>query len=46
MNCFLKKLFGKKCDEKKPENLETKPEGEETKEEGSDQLSPNSEFKQ
>jgi hypothetical protein len=45
MNCFLKKLFGKKCDDKKPDNLETKPESEEVKDSGSDQLSPDSEFK-
>lgn len=45
MNCFLKKLFGKKCDEKKPDNLENpKINEEEPKETGSDQLSPNSEF--
>lgn len=42
MNCFLKKLFGKKCDDKKPDNLENKEEAQNL---GSDQLSPESEFK-
>ncbi len=37
MNCFLKKLFGKKCDDKKPNN-------EVVNETGSDQISPDSEF--
>jgi hypothetical protein len=44
MNCFLKKLFGKKCDEKKSDDLANNPINEEIKETGSDQLSPDSEF--
>ncbi len=45
MNCFLKKLFGKKCDDKKPDNLENHvSKEEEIKESGSDQISPDSEF--
>lgn len=45
MMCFLKKLFGQKCDEKKPEDLANNPEhSQEKKETGTDQLAPDSEL--
>jgi len=46
MKCFLKKLFGQKCDEKKSDDLANNPKPEEEKEADTDQLSPDSEFKQ